>query len=366
MSLLVQNITGVPITLAIANGPVVSSSTNPPSPGLALNVTSECRPDLTVDPAAGHVGGLTALDFSALAAQTGLVFKWTGPVEYLTDVLVPLSSGSDLPEYVGKAGGVGEAGEAVSITGGAGGDVPFAPPGANVGFGGNVTLAGGAGGSGVGGSGGNPGDGGGVFMQGGNGGVGGVNQGAGTGGQVRFTAGNGGDSGGPIWGPGGANSVIFLGGNGGAGDAVNAGSPGGNVSMIGGNAGFNNGGGSASGGGVALLTGYGDVLGGFISLDGQASGSRRATIAIGEIQTKEIRIATGGVEPVIVTIGHPTAPPTFPGGAQLTTTAARPAAAEAQRGKFWVVLGEPGVADAIFVCLKSAANTYSWVQVATG
>ncbi len=54
------------------------------------------------------------------------------------------------------------------------------------------------------------------------------------------------------------------------------------------------------------------------------------------------------------------------GGLQLTTTSARPAAGAAYRGMMWITQGGAGVADTTEVCLKSAADTYSWVTIATG
>lgn len=43
-----------------------------------------------------------------------------------------------------------------------------------------------------------------------------------------------------------------------------------------------------------------------------------------------------------------------------------PPAAPANEGKLITILGAPGVADVLYVCLKSATNTYSWKVVATG
>lgn len=43
-----------------------------------------------------------------------------------------------------------------------------------------------------------------------------------------------------------------------------------------------------------------------------------------------------------------------------------PAADVAHRGFVWVVTGAAGVADTAYVCLKTAANTYSWMLLATG
>lgn len=54
------------------------------------------------------------------------------------------------------------------------------------------------------------------------------------------------------------------------------------------------------------------------------------------------------------------------GGVIIATTAARPTAGASYRGMLWVTQGAGGVADKISVCLKSAANTYSWVDVVSG
>jgi hypothetical protein len=41
-------------------------------------------------------------------------------------------------------------------------------------------------------------------------------------------------------------------------------------------------------------------------------------------------------------------------------TAAPPTATAAMRGKLWYQGGAAGVADQVFICVKSAADTYSW------
>lgn len=45
---------------------------------------------------------------------------------------------------------------------------------------------------------------------------------------------------------------------------------------------------------------------------------------------------------------------------------ALPAAEEGRRGQVVLVTGDPGVADTLQVCLKSAADTYSWKVLQTG
>jgi len=49
-----------------------------------------------------------------------------------------------------------------------------------------------------------------------------------------------------------------------------------------------------------------------------------------------------------------------------TGTTGKPAASSQYRGTVWITKGEAGVADTVQICLKSAANTYSWVTIATG
>lgn len=53
-------------------------------------------------------------------------------------------------------------------------------------------------------------------------------------------------------------------------------------------------------------------------------------------------------------------------GYQIATTVSIPTCAAATRGTLWVVQGGTGVTDTLEVCLKAAANTYSWVSVITG
>ena len=51
------------------------------------------------------------------------------------------------------------------------------------------------------------------------------------------------------------------------------------------------------------------------------------------------------------------------GGMRLNTATAKPTCAVGIRGTFWVVQGGAGVADTVEACLKSAADTYSWVTL---
>lgn len=54
------------------------------------------------------------------------------------------------------------------------------------------------------------------------------------------------------------------------------------------------------------------------------------------------------------------------GGVILATAGARPAAGVNYRGMLFVTQGAGGVTDTISVCLKAAADTYSWVAITTG
>ena len=49
-----------------------------------------------------------------------------------------------------------------------------------------------------------------------------------------------------------------------------------------------------------------------------------------------------------------------------TAGTARPTANAASRGTLWYSLSAGGAADTIQMCLKSAADTYSWVTISTG
>jgi len=54
------------------------------------------------------------------------------------------------------------------------------------------------------------------------------------------------------------------------------------------------------------------------------------------------------------------------GGVRMNTSTVKPVADATTEGTFWVVKGGVGVADSTQVCLKSAADTYSWITLATG
>lgn len=47
-------------------------------------------------------------------------------------------------------------------------------------------------------------------------------------------------------------------------------------------------------------------------------------------------------------------------------TGAAPTCDATQRGKLWIVNGGAGVTDTVTLCLKAAADTYSWVVITTG
>jgi len=47
-------------------------------------------------------------------------------------------------------------------------------------------------------------------------------------------------------------------------------------------------------------------------------------------------------------------------------TGAAPTCDATQRGKLWIVNGGTGVTDTVTLCLKAAADTYSWVAITTG
>lgn len=54
------------------------------------------------------------------------------------------------------------------------------------------------------------------------------------------------------------------------------------------------------------------------------------------------------------------------GGITISTAGARPTAGVAYRGLLFVTQGAAGVADKISICLKSAADTYSWKDIISG
>jgi hypothetical protein len=91
MSLLVYNNSNTLITI-IGTSVIVPASTSPPLFGKATDVTSELRPDVTVDPVNGINGGLLAADYLNIMAQLELKFVWSGSPEYNTPGLVSNSA----------------------------------------------------------------------------------------------------------------------------------------------------------------------------------------------------------------------------------------------------------------------------------
>ncbi len=59
-------------------------------------------------------------------------------------------------------------------------------------------------------------------------------------------------------------------------------------------------------------------------------------------------------------------PPLRGGIPRVMVRSALPVASVETRGRFCVILGGAGVADTVYCCLKSAANTYSWVSWLVG
>jgi hypothetical protein len=92
MALLAYNRTGAPVTLAAGNpARTLPASLAPPAHSEATNVTGELHPDLTVDPALGRAGGLTAANFASLQVQVAagtVLFEWSDSPEYATATLV--------------------------------------------------------------------------------------------------------------------------------------------------------------------------------------------------------------------------------------------------------------------------------------
>lgn len=89
MPLLAFNLTGTALALAAGKPvpPVLPASVSPPARGQAYDVTSELRPNLTVDPAHGKSGGLTNANYISIQAQVtaaSIALEWTGDPEYLT------------------------------------------------------------------------------------------------------------------------------------------------------------------------------------------------------------------------------------------------------------------------------------------
>ncbi len=54
------------------------------------------------------------------------------------------------------------------------------------------------------------------------------------------------------------------------------------------------------------------------------------------------------------------------GGVRLNTATVKPTADATSVGTMWITQGGAGIADILEVCLKSATDTYSWINIATG
>ena len=53
-------------------------------------------------------------------------------------------------------------------------------------------------------------------------------------------------------------------------------------------------------------------------------------------------------------------------GVGIDTSGAKAAAAAGNAGQLFYQAGAAGVTDYLYICLKSVANTYSWVELANG
>ncbi len=54
------------------------------------------------------------------------------------------------------------------------------------------------------------------------------------------------------------------------------------------------------------------------------------------------------------------------GGLRINTTTAKPTCDTTQRGTAWLQQGAGGVADLMYFCMKTTADTYQWVQLGIG
>lgn len=110
MALVAYNLTAADITLTVMTPNVVlPASTTAGQRGPGVNVTSELRPNLTVDPNNGHTGGLTGANFTTLqtnVAAGNTTYVWTGTVDYLTTgltTIVPAARSGNVVQAVTAA-----------------------------------------------------------------------------------------------------------------------------------------------------------------------------------------------------------------------------------------------------------------------
>lgn len=105
-------------------------------------------------------------------------------------------------------------------------------------------------------------------------------------------------------------------------------------------------------GGNLVLTGYGNTAG--ISII-SATASSYIKHYVGGFDVTDLALQ---VNADLTTTSY--------GGIILATSGARPSAGAAYRGMLYVNEGGAGTTDTLEICLKSAANTYSWVSIVTG
>jgi hypothetical protein len=104
MVLLAFNLTGAPLLIA-GTSTTLPPSAAPPARGRAVDVTSELRPSLAVDPNNGVAGGLDAGAYAAVQAQVAagdLELAWDGATGYVVaGGLEITTSGAAVPDPTG-------------------------------------------------------------------------------------------------------------------------------------------------------------------------------------------------------------------------------------------------------------------------
>ncbi len=104
------------------------------------------------------------------------------------------------------------------------------------------------------------------------------------------------------------------------------------------------------------------VKGSTITSNGTISFSTAASAALAS--TPNLFIGANG------NVGVGTATPAttleVAGGLRINTTTAKPTCDTTQRGTAWLQQGAGGVADLMFFCMKTTADTYQWVQLGIG